>query len=321
MVQFGLLLDEIVLCLFESRVIIGVYNLFKFWFRNTWNLNSLLTTMGRHSSPNHSPSTRRQRSRHSVSPPPRVKHRHSSGGSARLGSVSPDPPHRSRSPSPRTKRLKRVQSQREPEREHEGERKHGGSGGRGYEREAIERKEKKRVENDDNGGTNGRSSRSRHERSPERHHNGRSRHRSQSPQHHASAENSKPRDEVSGDIRPLFKLLFQFLFFILFFHLFMFGICMLFCWIENFSRIYVHLLLLELKEWGRGLRNCVVFFFVIRVSYYCCWVLVVTVTRKGVIGWVLLKFFLMLIESMCWSPTFDSYMAWILVISGVLEVI
>ena len=54
------------------------------------------------------------------------------------------------------------------------------------------------MENDDDGGgRNGRSSRSKHDRSPEHRHTGRGRHRSQSPQRH-----SMPRDEVSGDIQP-----------------------------------------------------------------------------------------------------------------------
>ncbi|PNX63991.1 hypothetical protein L195_g061897, partial [Trifolium pratense] len=79
-----------------------------------------------------------------------------------------------------------------------------GSRGRDSERETVERKERKRADNDDDdSGRNGRSSRSKHERSPEQHHNGRSRHRSQSPHRHSSAAaNSKPRDEVSGDIQP-----------------------------------------------------------------------------------------------------------------------
>ncbi|XP_061351941.1 FHA domain-containing protein DDL [Gastrolobium bilobum] len=159
--------------------------------------------MGRHSSTNHSPSSRRHRSHRSISPPlPREKHHHSGRGSAkpaRAGSSSPDP--LPRSPSPRTKRLKKVQSEREGEREpepRESERNHGGGRGRGSERDAVERKEKKRAENDDDGGRNNRSSKSRHDRSPERDRNGRTRHRSQSPQHHASAANAKPRDEVTN---------------------------------------------------------------------------------------------------------------------------
>lgn len=60
-----------------------------------------------------------------------------------------------------------------------------------------------KTENDDGGGRSNKSSRSRHERSPERERNGRSRsrsrsrHRSQSPPHHhrASAD-AKPRDEM-----------------------------------------------------------------------------------------------------------------------------
>lgn len=153
--------------------------------------------MGRHSSANHSPSSRRHRSHRSISPPPREKQRHSSRGPVRSGSGSPDPPRRSRSrsPSPRTKRLKKGQPEREV--------REGSGRGKGSERDAVERKERNRAENiDDDSGRNGRSSRSRHERSPERHRNGRSRHRSQSPQHHASSANAKPRDEVSGDIQP-----------------------------------------------------------------------------------------------------------------------
>ncbi|XP_004500039.1 FHA domain-containing protein DDL [Cicer arietinum] len=155
--------------------------------------------MGRHSSSNHSPSSRRHRSHRSISPPPREKQRPSRHEPVRSDSGSPDlpppPPRRSRSPSPRTKRLKKVQSEREPKREHE--RNHRG---RDSEKDVVERKERKRVENDDDdGGRNGRSSRSRHERSPEHHRNGRSRHRSQSPQHHSTAAaNSKPRDEVTN---------------------------------------------------------------------------------------------------------------------------
>lgn len=173
-------------------------------------VRTTLTTMGRHSSSNHSPSSRRHRSHRSISPPPREKQRPSRHEPVRSDSGSPDlpppPPRRSRSPSPRTKRLKKVQSEREPKREHE--RNHRG---RDSEKDVVERKERKRVENDDDdGGRNGRSSRSRHERSPEHHRNGRSRHRSQSPQHHSTAAaNSKPRDEVSGDIQPQFKPLFQ----------------------------------------------------------------------------------------------------------------
>ncbi|RDY01735.1 FHA domain-containing protein DDL, partial [Mucuna pruriens] len=174
--------------------------------------------MGRHSSGNHSPSSRRHRTHHSVSPPPRDRKEHSGRGSAkpvRTGSGSPDPPTRSRSSSPRTKRLKKAQS----ERERESDRTHGSNRGRGLEKDANERREKKRTEsddgggrsnksdkrteNDDGGGRSNKSSRSRHERSPERDRNGRSRHRSQSPPHqHASAANAKPRDEVSGDIQP-----------------------------------------------------------------------------------------------------------------------
>ncbi|WVY94188.1 hypothetical protein V8G54_033276 [Vigna mungo] len=180
--------------------------------------------MGRHSSGNHSPSSRRHRSHRSISPLLREKHERSTrpaARSTRTDSGSPDSPSRSRSPSPRTKRLKKAQTDREPR---ESERSHGSSRGRGSEREGAERREKRRTENDGGGGGSGRSSksekrtenedtggrsnkssRSRHERSPEREHNGRSRHRSQSPPHrHPSSGNAKPRDEVSGDIQPLF---------------------------------------------------------------------------------------------------------------------
>ncbi|QCD78395.1 smad nuclear-interacting protein 1 [Vigna unguiculata] len=174
--------------------------------------------MGRHSSGNHSPSSRRHRSHRSISPPLREQHERSGRGvtrPVRSDSGSPDSPARSRSPSPRTKRLKRAQTEREPR---ESERSRGSSRGRGSEREAAERREKRRTENDGGGGGSGRSSksekrtenedtggrsnkssRSRHERSPERERNGRSRHRSQSPPHrHASSGNAKPRDEISG---------------------------------------------------------------------------------------------------------------------------
>ncbi|XP_045824796.1 FHA domain-containing protein DDL [Trifolium pratense] len=171
----------------------------------------------------HSPSYRRHRSHRSISPPPpppREKPQSSTRSTVLSRSGSPDAPpsHRSRSPSPRTKRLKRIQSERESKREHD--RSHSGSRGRDSERETVERKERKRADNDDgsrgrdseretverkerkradnddddDSGRNGRSSRSKHERSPEQHHNGRSRHRSQSP-HRA---NSKPRDEVTN---------------------------------------------------------------------------------------------------------------------------
>ncbi|KAG4923998.1 hypothetical protein JHK87_049538 [Glycine soja] len=183
--------------------------------------------MGRHSSSNHSPSSRRHRS--SISPPPRDKHEYSGRSTAKpVRPGSPDSPPCSRSPSPRTKRLKKAQSERERE-PRESERNHGGSRGRGLERGAGERREKKRTENDegngrsnksgkrmeyedsggrssksekgteneDGGGRSNKSSRSRHERSPERDRNGRSRHRSESPpRHHASAADAKPRDEV-----------------------------------------------------------------------------------------------------------------------------
>ncbi|XP_027341809.1 FHA domain-containing protein DDL isoform X1 [Abrus precatorius] len=159
--------------------------------------------MGRHSSTNHSPSSRRHRTHRSISPPPRDKHEHSGRGSAkpvRTDSGSPDPLPRSQSPSPRTKRLKRAQSERERE-PRESERNHGSGRGKGSERDTVERKEKKRAQNDDGGGggsgRSNKSSRSRHERSPERERNGRSRHRSPSPaHHHGSAANAKPRDEV-----------------------------------------------------------------------------------------------------------------------------
>ncbi|KAL5164908.1 FHA domain-containing protein DDL [Glycine soja] len=183
--------------------------------------------MGRHSSSNHSPSSRRHRS--SISPPPRDKHEYSGRSTAKpVRPGSPDSPPCSRSPSPRTKRLKKAQSERERE-PRESERNHGGSRGRGLERGAGERREKKRTENDegngrsnksgkrmeyedsggrssksekgteneDGGGKSNKSSRSRHERSPERDRNGRSRHRSESPpRHHASAADAKPRDEM-----------------------------------------------------------------------------------------------------------------------------
>ncbi|KAG4920923.1 hypothetical protein AAZX31_18G098400 [Glycine max] len=182
--------------------------------------------MGRHSS-NHSPSSRRHRS--SISPPPRDKHEYSGRSTAKpVRPGSPDSPPCSRSPSPRTKRLKKAQSERERE-PRESERNHGGSRGRGSERGAGERREKKRTENDegngrsnksgkrmeyedsggrssksekgteneDGGGRSNKSSRSRQERSPERDRNGRSRHRSESPpRHHASAADAKPRDEM-----------------------------------------------------------------------------------------------------------------------------
>ncbi|KAE9591065.1 hypothetical protein Lal_00021489 [Lupinus albus] len=152
--------------------------------------------MGRHSSTNHSPPSRRHRS---ISPPPRDKNHHS----RRQVSGSPEPP--PRSPSPRTKRLKRTQSDRERgrKRESESERSHGSGRGRGSDRE--ERKEKKKGENDDfdddnNERRNNRSLRSRHERSPEHHRNGKRSRRSQSPpQPHASAAaNAKPLDEVTN---------------------------------------------------------------------------------------------------------------------------
>ncbi|KAK7305064.1 hypothetical protein VNO77_42963 [Canavalia gladiata] len=179
--------------------------------------------MGRHSSANHSPPSRRHRSHRSISPPPRDKHEHSGRGAAkpvRTSSASPDPPPRSRSSSPRTKRLKKAQSEREREGEREprererepreSDRNHSSGRGRGSERDAVERKEKKRTEEEDGGGRSSKSSRSRHERSPERDRNGRSRHRSPSPpRHHASTSSAKPRDEVSGDIQLSFKLLLQ----------------------------------------------------------------------------------------------------------------
>ncbi|KAK7333581.1 hypothetical protein VNO80_30356 [Phaseolus coccineus] len=172
--------------------------------------------MGRHSSGNHSPSSRRHRSHRSISPPLREKHERSGRGVAkpvRTDSGSPDSPTRSRSLSPRTKRLKRAQTERETR---EGERSRGDSRGRGSERDAVEHREKrrtenegsgggggksskseKRTENEDAGGRSNKSSRSKHERSPERERNGRSRHRSQSPpRHHASSGNAKPRDEM-----------------------------------------------------------------------------------------------------------------------------
>ncbi|ESW18397.1 hypothetical protein PHAVU_006G037500 [Phaseolus vulgaris] len=172
--------------------------------------------MGRHSSGNHSPSSRRHRSHRSISPPPREKHERSGRGVAkpvRTDSGSPDSPARSRSLSPRTKRLKRAQTERETR---EGERSRGNSRGRGSERDAVERREKRRTENDgsgggggkssksekrteneDSGGRSNKSSRSKHERSPERERNGRGRHRSQSPpRHHTSSGNAKPRDEM-----------------------------------------------------------------------------------------------------------------------------
>ncbi|KAG4991130.1 hypothetical protein AAZX31_09G095300 [Glycine max] len=116
--------------------------------------------MGRHSSSNHSPSSsRRHRShRSSVSPPLRDKHEHSGCSTAKpVRYGSPDSPLRSPSPSLRTKRLKKGQSERERE-PRENERNHGdGSRGRGSEREAGERREKKRTENDE---SNGRSNKS-----------------------------------------------------------------------------------------------------------------------------------------------------------------
>ncbi|CAJ1968845.1 unnamed protein product [Sphenostylis stenocarpa] len=170
--------------------------------------------MARHSSSDHSPPSRHHRNHRSVSPPPRDKHKCSgrSGakpvqtGSGTLGSTH------SRSPSPRTKRLKRTQSERHRE-PHESDRNYHGSNSRGIgsEMDGVERREKrtdeegsgrsnkseKRMKNEDGVGRISRLSRSRHERSPERDHNGRAQHRSQSPSHrHASAANTKPRDEM-----------------------------------------------------------------------------------------------------------------------------
>ncbi|XP_057430764.1 FHA domain-containing protein DDL [Lotus japonicus] len=190
--------------------------------------------MGRHSSTNHSPSSRRHRSHRSISPPPQEKHRHSSRGAEadRPGSGSPDPP--PRSPSPRTKRLKRAQ---QPERERErsrgrgseregverkrvendeegdGERSRGrdserkrtenddeGDGersrGRGSEREAVERRERKRTENDEEGNGGGRNSRS-----------SRSRHERSSPERHHNGRSrhrsqSPQRHDYAGNTKP-----------------------------------------------------------------------------------------------------------------------
>lgn len=91
------------------------------------------------------------------------------------------------------------------------------------------------MDNDDDSGRNGRSSRSKHDRSPEHRHNGRGRHRSQSPQRH-----SMPRDEVSGDIQPYFKLLFHsFCIVTLFFFFFL---------VKNGEfHAFVFMLLMELK--------------------------------------------------------------------------
>ncbi|XP_058767922.1 FHA domain-containing protein DDL-like [Vicia villosa] len=155
--------------------------------------------MGRHSpsSRRHSPSSRRHRSNRTISPPPREKQQQHSIRAHRPASRSPDPPpsYHSRSPSPRTKRLKKNQSEREREPKLEHDRSHGSSRGRDSEREIVERKERRRAENEDDGGRNGRSSRSKHERSPENHRNGRSRHKSQSPPQYHSAQ-TQPRDEV-----------------------------------------------------------------------------------------------------------------------------
>ncbi|KAI5409455.1 hypothetical protein KIW84_055044 [Lathyrus oleraceus] len=158
--------------------------------------------MGRHSpsSRRHSPSSRRHRSNRSISPPPpREKQHQPSSRAPRPASRSPDPPpssYHSRSPSPRTKRLKKNQSERESEPKLEHHRSHGSSRGRDSEREPVERKKMMRAENEDDGGRNGRSSRSKHETSPENHRNGGSRHKSRSPPYHPAQ--TQPRDEVTN---------------------------------------------------------------------------------------------------------------------------
>ncbi|KAJ1375340.1 hypothetical protein SESBI_51119, partial [Sesbania bispinosa] len=81
--------------------------------------------------------------KHNISPSPREKHRHSGRGPVQLGFNSLDPP--PRSPSPRTKRLMEAQSERE--RVRHDERNHGNSGRwRGSNRDAVERKERRRSE-------------------------------------------------------------------------------------------------------------------------------------------------------------------------------